>query len=98
MTTTTNNTIENLNLTELEIKVLTTLIDSLYAEAGFSDVDAKDLSKWTKIDIKSIRGVIGSLVRKDIISIYDNGAGYQIIELCRAFWYLHPEWKNETVR
>jgi predicted transcriptional regulator of viral defense system len=97
MTTTTNNTIENLNLTELETKVLTTLIDNLYAEAGFSDVDAKDLSNWTKIDIKSVRGAVGSLVKKGIISIYDNGE-YQIIYLNNGYWDLHPEWKNETVR
>jgi hypothetical protein len=86
----------NLNLTELETKTLTAFIDGLYAEPGFSDVDANDLSHWTKIDIKSIRGVLASLIKKDIISIYDNGAGYQIIYLNNSFYHLHPRWKDEV--
>jgi hypothetical protein len=86
----------NLNLTELETKTLTSFIDGLYAEPGFSDVDANDLSNWTEIDIKSIRGVISSLVKKGIVSIYDNGAGFQIIYLNTGFYYLHPRWKDEV--
>jgi hypothetical protein len=43
-----------INLTELEQKLLTELIGSLYAEEGFSDVDAKDLARGTKIDIKIV--------------------------------------------
>lgn len=92
-----NNAIKDLNLTELETQVLTKLIDGLYAEAGFSDVDANDLSKWTGIPMKSIRGVIGSLIKKDIIWVEDNGE-YVIIYLHVGFWYLHPNpsWKEEA--
>lgn len=97
-TTTKNNTMENLNLTELETKTLTALIQGLYAEPGFSDVDAQDLVNMTNIDKKSIRGVLASLVKKDIITIDDNGAGFQIIYLNLKFWYLHPKqsWKEEA--
>ena len=57
----------NLSLTKLETTVLETLIDGLYAEPGFSDVDAHDIAKQTKISTKSIRGVLSSLVKKGII-------------------------------
>jgi len=96
-TTLNNNTMENLNLTELETKTLTALIDNLYAEPGFSDVDANDLSRYTKIPMKVIRGVIGSLIKKDIVWVEDNGE-YVIIYLSMQFWYLHPNkiWKEQA--
>lgn len=81
-------------LTELEKKVLESLIGNLYAEPYFSDVDAKDISEYTDIPTKSVRGVLSSLVKKDYIWIDDNGAGFQIIYLKINRWYLHPEWKN----
>lgn len=84
-----------IKLTQLETQVLKNLIDNLYAEAGFSDVDARDISDNTKVDIKSVRGALGSLVKKGIINIEDNGAGFEIIYLNSNHYYLHPEWKNE---
>ena len=91
-----------LNLTKLETTVLETLIDGLYAEPGFSDVDAKDISKITGISTKSIRGALGSLVKKGIVTLIEtNSYGapeqYVIIYLNQDYWYLHPEWKNETI-
>lgn len=91
---------KDLNLTDLETRTLTALIDSLYAEPGFSDVDAKDLSKETKIPTKSIRGVLSSLVKKGIVNLeetntYGATEQYVIIYLNPEFWYLHPEWKEE---
>lgn len=90
---------KNLNLTELETKVLQALIDSLYAEAGFSDVDANDLTEITDIDKKQIRGVLASLVKKGIVHIEETSTfrapKYQIIYLDTQYWYLHPEWKED---
>ena len=88
--------IKDLNLTQLEEQVLVSLISQLYAEAGFSDVDAKDIAQHIKVDIKSVRGSLGSLVRKGIVGIDGNDSGYQIIYLNRAYWTLHPQWKNEV--
>lgn len=84
----------NLNLTELETKALEALIDGLYAEPGFSDVDAKDIYETTGIGKASIGGVLSSLSKKGIISTDENDSGYVIVYLNRDFWYLHPEWKN----
>lgn len=86
------------NLTEMEKQVLTALIDGLYAEAGFSDVDAKDLSKATNIPTTSIRGVLSSLVQKKICFIdnaKDNGCGYDLVHLTRSYYGLHPRWSKE---
>ena len=60
---------QQINLTDLEQTLLTELIGSLYAEEGFSDVDAKDLAQGTGISIKIVRGALGSLVKKGIVSI-----------------------------
>jgi hypothetical protein len=84
-----------IELTQLEAQVLKSLINQLYAEAGFSDVDAKDIANDTKVSIKSVRGALGSLVKKDVITIDNNGAGYEIIYLGEAHYYLHPEWSKE---
>ena len=94
----TNTEIKELNLTDMESKALQALIDGLYAEPGFSDVDANDISKMTKIDISKIRGVISSLVKKGIVYVDTSevmpGSGTYLIELNSEYWYLHPEWKD----
>jgi hypothetical protein len=88
-----------IELTQLETQVLKSVIDSLYAEPGFSDVDAKDVARHTKLDIKSVRGALGSLVRKKIVDVETTSTygaeQYSIIYLASDHYYLHPQWKNE---
>ena len=86
----------NLKFTALETRVMESLIDGLYAEPGFSDVDAHDISRQTGISTKSIRGVLSSLVKKGIIFIDDScGNGeYELIYLNDGYHYLHPVWKE----
>jgi len=86
------------NLTSLEQTVLNTFINELYAEPGFSDVSPQDLQHLTKIPMKSLRGVLGSLCKKDIIYIEDKkylGTEFDIVYLQENSYHLHPEWKNE---
>ena len=87
-----------ITFTELEQQVLDALIGGLYAEPGYSDVDAKDLSRETGIPTSAIRGVLSSLIKKGVIFIEDTntyGAPvHQLIYLQNAFWHLHPEWKK----
>ena len=92
---TTTSALAALHLTEMETSTMESLISLLYAEPGYSDVDAKDLSKDTGIPVNSIRGVLSSLTKKGLIAIDDNGAGFQIVYLMEQFYYLHPEWSNE---
>ena len=100
LTNTNDMNTQQINLTDLEQTLLTELIGSLYAEEGFSDVDAKDLAQGTGISIKIVRGALGSLVKKGIVSIEqtDNwGADeqFQLIYLNEAYWYMHPRWGKE---
>ena len=86
-----------LNLTELESLTLNAFIRGLYAEPGFSDVDVNDLSKELEISTKVLRGVLGSLVKKNIVSIEENGGGYDIIHMREKYWYLvNEDWANEA--
>jgi hypothetical protein len=88
-----------INLTELEQTLLTEFIGSLYAEEGFSDVDAKDLAQGTGIDIKIVRGALGSLVKKGIVSVETmqnwGEKAYEIIYLNEDYWYMHPRWGKD---
>ena len=88
-----------IKLTQLETQVLKELISELYAEPGFSDVDANDIAQSINLSSKIIRGVLGSLSQKGIIDIEATDTygseSYQIIYLNYNHWYLHPEWKNE---
>ena len=88
-----------IKLTQLEAQVLKSLINGLYAEAGFSDVDAKDIAEWINTPIKSVRGALGSLVKKGIVFIESTDSygaeQFEIIYLHSDHYYLHPEWKNE---
>ena len=87
---------QNLNLTEMESQVLTALIDELYAEIGFSDVSANDLSRITEIPMKSIRGVLSSLSKKGIVSMENSDDNtFIIVYLNEPFYYLHPTWKTQ---
>jgi hypothetical protein len=89
--------ITELNLTELETKTLTTFVGCLYAEPGFSDVDVKDLSEVTGISTKSIRGALGSLVKKGVVTVNPNDSGYDIIDLNVRYWHLVNEsWAEEA--
>jgi len=89
--------ITELNLTELETKTLTTFVGCLYAEPGFSDVDVNDISECTGISTKSIRGALGSLVKKGVVTINTNDSGYDIIDLNVRYWHLVNEsWAEEA--
>ena len=94
--------------TKLETKVLQALIDGLYAEPGFSDVDAKDLSVATGIGIQTVGGVLTALTKKDILFVEElsprtghlglgeNGEGVSIIYLTEKGEKFHPRWAEEN--
>jgi len=81
--------------TDLENKVLTAFINGLYAEPGFSDVDANDISRDINIPTKQVRGALGSLVKKGVVSIHTNDSNYDIIYLNESHYHLHPEWSQQ---
>ena len=89
--------INELNLTELETKTLSTFVGELYAEPGFSDVDVNDIADILGISTKIIRGALGSLVKKKIVDIHRNDSGYDIIYLAPQYWPLvNEDWASEA--
>lgn len=92
------NTANISGLTQMENRVISSLIENLYAEPGFSDVSPQDISSETNIPMKSLRGVLGSLSKKGYIFIYDKeylGTEIDIVYLSENYYYLHPEWKDQ---
>ena len=82
------------NLTELETKVLTTLVDSMYAEWGFSDCGFSELSSELNLSTKVLRGVVGSLVKKELVQVETDDI--DIIYLVNAAEGLVKHWVEEN--
>jgi hypothetical protein len=66
---------KRMKLTEMETKVMRFLRDDGWynwgSEYGFSDVETGELGEMTNIDMKQLRGVLASLVKKDLIHLED---------------------------
>jgi sugar-specific transcriptional regulator TrmB len=90
-----NFTTAEATLTENEKKVLVALIENLYAEPHFSDVNANEISDMTDIPTKSARGTISSLVKKGYIEV-DKIGSEPTVYLHISKWYLHPNWKTSS--
>lgn len=54
-------------LTEMEQAAMDAISGLVYAEYGFSDFEATEVSAKTGIDIKKIRGVVANLEKKGLI-------------------------------
>lgn len=67
--TTINQIIEAGNFTEKETRVLKFLNLALSDHFGdtFTDVDSKDIAEGCGMDINSVKGIVGSLMKKDIL-------------------------------
>jgi hypothetical protein len=97
---------ENLDLTDKEQNVLTALIDGLYAEPGFSDIDAQDLAKATELNKNAVGGVLTSLQAKGIVWVSEPEYWFGKLEipalvyLCSDYYYLHPDkyWQDECTK
>lgn len=86
-----------INLTVSEAEVIKALIDSMYAEYNFSDVDINDLAQITGTTTKILRGVVSSLVKKGLVEKFENDGGYVILYLTDLVaGYVNEEWKDEA--
>ena len=92
---TNKDTYKTIEVTKLEMQFLNALVKCLYAEAGFSDVDIKDISKEMKIRIPEAKGVMGSLVKKGLIE-EPNSDFAGIIYLSYCAYNLHERWMEES--
>lgn len=79
----------------LEAQVLNCLVNSLYAEPGFSDVDAKDIAVALGRSEQSVGGVISQLVQKGVVFVEEYDANFQVhklIYLQEGAYHYHAEW------
>lgn len=69
------------NLTDKELVLIDTLNESPDISWGelYSSIDCNDLAKILKWNVKSVKGVVGSLVKKNILGTYDTGTGFDVI-------------------
>jgi hypothetical protein len=94
--------VKQVKVTKLEKQVLEAMAEGMYAEFGFSDYGLPELIDDTGLPAKVLRGVAGSLVKKELIFIDDReDEGYKN-DTSMHIWYLFdgmealvPEWKEE---
>jgi hypothetical protein len=76
---------ENIHtVTTAEFEVLKALSSMMYAEYGYSDINlpqlVKNLDKKYKgtktVDVKKLRGTLGSLAKKNLITVFDHSYDY----------------------
>lgn len=91
-----------IKVTQKEKKVIDHLIDALYAEPHFTDVDCKDLATSTKMSVDTVKGIVGSLVKKQIFcTVETETAGCPkwegVLLDTRAFnLHTNESWKDES--
>jgi len=66
-------TLKRIDLTVNEATTLKALINSMYAEYNFSNIDIHDLKEITGINIKQLRGIVSSLIKKKLVEKFDHG-------------------------
>jgi predicted transcriptional regulator len=82
-----------MKITKLEKQVLDTIVSSMDAEMGFSNIEAADVSADSGIVINVVKGVLGSLVKKGIIFINEDWGN--IIYLTSRYEGLVSDWLKE---
>lgn len=82
----------NIDLTEMETTVLAALKNGLWynwdCEPGYSDVTPLEISEVTNIPMNKLRGVLSSLVQKDLVTIQEIDAHNIIVySTLRTYFY-----------
>ena len=92
-------------LTEMESQVLNILKEELWSnwdcEQGYSNVTPSEISEVTKIPMNKLRGVLSSLVQKDLITIQPIDAHNIIVySTLRTYFYFGEaeDWIIEEMR
>ena len=88
--------------TKKEAEILRALIDNLYAEPGFSDVDAQDLAEVTGLGIQAVGGLLTQLEAKGILFVEELsprtghiGMDENLIYLTETGERYHARWAEE---
>jgi len=62
---------KQVTVTPMEKQVIDALVNEMYAERGFSDVGLGEVCAETNLSPRVVRGVVGSLVKKGLISVWN---------------------------
>ena len=92
--------LKELGLTENEQEFVETVIDGLYAEAGFTDVSLMDVKREMGVSLVSARGTLGALCKKGVLMTEEFevcGERYTLIKLDYSHYCLHPseDWQED---
>ncbi len=73
--------ISGIQLTEKETIIILHLFAELspYFGETYSDIDCNDIAESLKMDVRTVKGVVGSLVKKGILLTWDTGTGYDVV-------------------
>jgi hypothetical protein len=78
-----------------EIGLSAKMLEAGYFE-GINKFNVREVYEYI-ISTKIIRGALGSLVKKGVVTINTNDSGYDIIDLNTKYWYLvNEEWAEEA--
>lgn len=101
---------KKINVTKMEAQVLNALAECMYAELGFSDAGFHDVVEITKLPVKTVRAIGGTLEQKNLLLVdrregemFFNEAGRQRKSKSSDWiWYLGddvralvPNWRQE---
>jgi DNA-binding MarR family transcriptional regulator len=89
-----------LNLTPHQNHFLSVLMNYLYGEEGYSNVEVSEISQSMGIPLPQSKGILGSLVKRGILTTFTedvNGEFYEFIHLHPNYYHLHPQWKVERL-
>jgi predicted transcriptional regulator len=73
-----------MNITEKEMKVLIVIKETMemYMD-GFSDVMIEDIVGETEMSVSSVKGLLGTLYKKDLIDMMDVNGEYNVYYLTK---------------
>lgn len=87
-----------IEVTKLEEKVIRAIANAMYGELGFSDVYASDIADEINISIKRVRGVVSSLIKKNLLHVDDNEMfkieNEYVLYLDDSLYGLVPHWRE----
>jgi len=77
-----------------EIDAINALVDSLYGDPGFSDVNVLDVACRLDVCYEDARSLLSSLQAKGVVFFEktDVSSAYDVVHLAPEWWHLHPEW------
>lgn len=94
-----NTLLKSQTFTELETKVLIQLNEELSGNFGetYSCVECKDLATALNLEVSTVKGVLGSLVKKNVLDTYDGRLNLGDVPMDLIFFKEQEEMDYEPV-